>query len=73
MTATRARVVGLLATMLWLIPAACAADSDVASASGTTASGTLPGILAGLVLAALFGYALWTYAEPLIRERDRTF
>ena len=73
MTATRARVVGLLVAMLWLVPAACAAESDAATASGSTASGTLPGILAGVVLAMLFGYALWTYAEPLIREGDRTF
>src|ERR1700722_2280633 len=73
MTATRSRGAGLLAAMLWLLPAICAADSDAANASAATPTGTLPGILAGLVLVVLFSYALWTYAEPLIRERDRTF
>ena len=58
---------------LLLIPAASLADSATDSAAGSAASGTLPGIVAGAALAILFGYALWTYAEPLIRERDRAF
>jgi hypothetical protein len=36
-----------------------------------TASGKLPGIFAGAILATLVGYALWLLARPLVRERDR--
>jgi predicted membrane-bound dolichyl-phosphate-mannose-protein mannosyltransferase len=58
-------VTGVLA----LIPsAALAADGALAGPTGI-----IPGIFAGLVLAALFAYALWTYAEPLVRARDRAF
>src|SRR5882762_9426177 len=35
------------------------------------ASGKLPGVFAGAVLAALLGYALWLLARPLVRDRDR--
>jgi dolichyl-phosphate-mannose--protein O-mannosyl transferase/Gpi18-like mannosyltransferase len=35
------------------------------------ASGKLPGVFAGALLAALLGYALWLLARPLVRDRDR--
>ena len=34
------------------------------------ASGKLPGVFAGAILAALVGYALWLLARPLVRDRD---
>jgi Gpi18-like mannosyltransferase len=71
-TAIKGRVANLtVIAALWMIPAPALADSSAAST--VAASGSLPGILAGLVLATLLGYALWTYAEPLIRQRDRAF
>jgi dolichyl-phosphate-mannose--protein O-mannosyl transferase/Gpi18-like mannosyltransferase len=36
-----------------------------------TASGKLPGVFAGAILAGVVGYALWLLVRPLLRERDR--
>lgn len=73
MAAAKGGVASLITiATLCLIPSGALADSGAGTASAA-ASGSLPGILAGLVLAILFGYALWTYAEPLILQRDRAF
>ncbi|HEX4211269.1 MAG TPA: glycosyltransferase 87 family protein, partial [Candidatus Binataceae bacterium] len=64
---------GVAAAMIWLLPSIAYAAAGPVTAPAALSSGALPGLLAGLVLAALFAYALWTYAEPLIRQRDRTF
>jgi len=72
MTAIKGRMAILVAVAtLWLSPATALADNG--AAGGPVASGSLPGILAGTVLALLLAYSLWTYAEPLIRQRDRGF
>src|SRR5271163_4362286 len=58
-----------LAAALALMPSAAFAADDMPNGS----SGIIPGVFAGLILAALIGYALWIYAEPLVRSRDRPF
>jgi Gpi18-like mannosyltransferase/4-amino-4-deoxy-L-arabinose transferase-like glycosyltransferase len=73
-TAIQGRVANLIIiAALWLIPSPALADSSAVATNGAAVSGSLPGLLAGLVLATLLAYALWTYAEPLIRQRDRAF
>jgi dolichyl-phosphate-mannose--protein O-mannosyl transferase len=72
-TAKRGSVASLIiVAALFLFSSGALADSGAGATTGVP-SGSLPGILAGLVLAILLGYALWTYAEPLIRKRDGAF
>ncbi|HTT75167.1 MAG TPA: phospholipid carrier-dependent glycosyltransferase [Candidatus Binataceae bacterium] len=71
MSSLKWRGAGLVTAAGWLLPSLARADSGAANAAASSSS--LPGVLAGLILLALLGYALWTYAEPLIRQRDRAF
>ena len=59
-----------LAAGLSLICPMASADDG---ASLPQADGKLAGAFAGLLLFALVAYALWLYASPLIRKRDRGF
>ena len=63
----------ILAILLAWSPATVWADAGPGGLAESAASGELPGIVAGIALMFLLGYALWTYAAPLIRERDRAF
>ena len=56
-----------LTTMGVAMPRLAFAAAD----SAPMASGKLPGVFSGGILAALLCYALWLLARPLMRERDR--
>jgi len=52
---------------------ALAGVAYAAAHSGAAGGGKLAGMFAGVVLAAIVGYAFFLYAKPLIEARDRSF
>ncbi len=54
--------------MFWALAGVCAAADAAAPASAQT--GKLPGLISGLLLLALFGYSIYIYTAPLLKDRD---
>lgn len=55
---------------LMAIGGVCAAVPIQVKHVGVTASGKFPGLVSGLLLAALFGYCAYLYSAPLLKDRN---
>jgi dolichyl-phosphate-mannose--protein O-mannosyl transferase/Gpi18-like mannosyltransferase len=62
------RATAIVIAGVFMVGVAHAVGESVAPSGGK-----LAGIFAGMVLAAIFGYAFFLYVQPLIRARDRAF